>query len=121
MALFAQAALRLSVMASQRHLFLKEYFPGTYSVAAYLSCSFIVEVIQTMITSIFLVRWNPLVRSGIRIMTKHIRLTFLILFVVHSFLFLAWFEVWLWMVLSCNATCISECLIVGIFTWEFLL
>lgn len=55
MSLFSQAALRLSTLASQRHLFLKEYFCGTFSVGAYLTCSFIMELMSTMLTELSLV------------------------------------------------------------------
>jgi len=56
MSLFAQAASRLATLASQRHLFLKEYFSGTFSISSYLTCNFTMELITTLFTELIFVR-----------------------------------------------------------------
>jgi hypothetical protein len=54
--LIAQALLRLSLCSRQRPLFLKEYFSGTYSVAAYLAANVMMELWTTSISELPFVR-----------------------------------------------------------------
>jgi hypothetical protein len=56
MSLFAQAASRLATLASQRHLFLKEYFSATFSISSYLTCNLTMELITTLFTELIFVR-----------------------------------------------------------------
>jgi hypothetical protein len=58
--MLATVGLRLSTLASQRHLFLKEYFCGTFTISSYLTSNITAELITTISSELFFVSYIPL-------------------------------------------------------------